>query len=516
MLQSFSLDEARWSLMLIMPIAALFTLLAYFIGYAIYQLYLNPLRKFPGPKLWSISSIPYVREFIAGTCHLTILQLHQKYGPIVRVGPNHLSINHPDGMAEIRGHRKSFTGENGKDPVNALPNRDNIIGADRGDHSRFRRALAHGFSAQSMLAQQPIIKGYVDTLFEKLRKASRGGEQTVDVEKWFNFTTFDVIGDLAFGEPFGCLEDSTYHPWVDLIFKSIKNMAMLTSFRRLPWLKPLLMLTLPRELMGKYAQNRELSREKLRKRLELGKSRPDFVDAMIRKSESAGQVCRKLVANISIQAMSFEEMTSNAMVLIIAGSETTATLLTAATYFLATNPYVLAKLNDEVRSAFTTEDEIDMLSVQNLPYLLAVLDESLRMFPPVPGPSPRAIGEGGDTILGEFIPQGTVVDTWHWSVYHNPDHFAMPEEFIPERFLGDPRFANDAKQALQPFSIGPRNCIGKNLAYAEMRLILARLIWNFDIRSAAETANWYAETKVYILWEKGGLDVHLTPRVLNG
>lgn len=103
--------------------------------------------------------------------------------------------------------------------------------------------------------------------------------------------------------------------------------------------------------------------------------------------------------------MSFEEMTSNAMVLIIAGSETTATLLTAATYFLATNPHVLVKLNDEVRSAFTTEDEIDMLSVQSLPYLLAVLDESLRMFPPVPGPSPRAIGEGGDTILGEFIPQ---------------------------------------------------------------------------------------------------------------
>ncbi|KAK1641338.1 cytochrome P450 [Colletotrichum phormii] len=503
MLQSFSLSEARWSLILVLPVAASSLILAYFLGYAAYQLYLNPLRKFPGPKLWSISSVPYVREFIAGTCHLKILKLHQRHGPIVRVGPNHLSINHPDGMQELRGHRKSYTGENGKDPVNALPNRDNIIGSERGDHSRFRRALAHGFSAQSMLAQQPIIKGYVDTLFEKLRAASRGGEETVNVEKWFNFTTFDVIGDLAFGEPFECLEDSKYHPWVDLIFKSIKNMAMLTSFRRLPWLKPLLMLTLPKELMNKYAQNRELSREKVRKRLELGKSRPDFIDAMIRKSESAGQT------------MSFEEMTSNAMVLIIAGSETTATLLTAATYFLASNPRVLAKLNDEVRSAFTTEDEIDMLSVQNLPYLLAVLDESLRMFPPVPGPSPRAIGEGGDTILGESIPQDTVVDVWHWSLYHNPDHFALPEEFIPERFLGDPRFANDAKHALQPFSVGPRNCIGKNLAYAEMRLILARLIWNFDIRPAAETPKWYTETKVYILWEKGGLDVYLTPRVLE-
>ncbi|KAI7785175.1 cytochrome P450 [Diaporthe eres] len=77
---------------------------------------------------------------------------------------------------------------------------------------RFCRVLAHGFSAQSMLAQQPVIKQYVDQLFRRLHEASEGGTKPVDIERWFNFTTFDVIGDLAFGEPFGCLEDGTYHP----------------------------------------------------------------------------------------------------------------------------------------------------------------------------------------------------------------------------------------------------------------------------------------------------------------
>ncbi|KAK2611702.1 hypothetical protein N8I77_005029 [Diaporthe amygdali] len=482
-----------------MPLIAIGLLFAYLLSYCVYQLIFSPLRKFPGPKLWAISYIPYARLYTSGNGHREILSLHQKYGPIVRVGPTHLSINHPDGMQDIRGHRK--TGENPKDTIHALPNRDNIIGADREDHQRFRRVLAHGFSAQAMLAQQPVIKQYVDQLFRKLHEASEGGTRPVDVERWFNFTTFDVIGDLSFGEPFGCLEDGTYHPWVDIIFKSVKNMAFLSASRRLSWIGPLLMMTVPRSLGTKLAENRELSRQKVRKRLDLGASRPDFMDAMIRKSESAGST------------ISFEELTSHAFVLIVAGSETTATLLSAATFFLATNPASLSKLNDEIRSTFQSEDQIDMLSVQNLKYLAAVLDESMRCYPPAPSGSPRMIGKGGDKIIGEFIPEGTTVDVWQWSVYHNPDHFAMAEEFIPERWLDDPRFAGDAKRALQPFSIGPRNCIGKNLANAEMRLILARLIWNFEIRATENLQKWYDDSEVYILWQKGPVNVYLMPRI---
>lgn len=113
----------------------------------------------------------------------------------------------------------------------------------------------------------------------------------------------------------------------------------------------------------------------------------------------------------------------------------------------------------------------------------------------------------------------------------------MAEKFIPERWLDDPRFAGDAKRALQPFSVGPRNCIGKkyvirsepgfllqhvvrpadsyssSLANAEMRLILARLIWNFDIRAAENLHHWYDDSEVYILWQKGPVNVYLMPRV---
>jgi cytochrome P450 len=92
--------------------------------------------------------------------------------------------------------------------------------------------------------------------------------------------------------------------------------------------------------------------------------------------------------------------------LVVAGSETIATALSAATYYLAINRESLEKLVAEVTSAFKSEKEINMLNVQKLAYLRAVIDESLRMYPPVVASGPRITGEAGDTILGHHVPPG--------------------------------------------------------------------------------------------------------------
>ncbi|KAK2766542.1 hypothetical protein FQN53_006680, partial [Emmonsiellopsis sp. PD_33] len=86
-----------------------------------------------------------------------------------------------------------------------------------------------------------------------------------------------------------------------------------------------------------------------------------------------------------------------------------------------------------------------------------------------------------------------------------------PDTYHPERFLGDVRFATDKREVLQPFHVGPRNCIGRNLAYAEMRLILARLVFNFDLRLAVESTGWMQSQKIFNLWQRGPLKVYLTP-----
>jgi cytochrome P450 len=486
--------------LVLLPVFSLVLAIGYLLFDVVYNLFFNPLRRFPGPKLWAISNIPYTRMFLSGKGHYKMRQLHQEYGPIVRIGPKDLSINHPDGMKDLRGHRKTGTGENSKDPVLAQFNADNIIGANRQDHQRFRRVVAHGFSHQSMVDQEPIIAGYVDKFINGLHEVCTNGTKPLDIAAWFNFATFDIIGDLAFGEPFGCLDNKELHPWVSLIFAGVKDLALLSCLTRYPWLNKLIMSLMPKSLNSSWEAHRDTSREKVRKRLASKEDRPDFIDAMIRRTGASGN------------EMPFEELASNAQVIILAGSETTATLLTATTYFLTTNPETLKKLSDEVRSSFKSESEIDMASVQRLPYMLAVLNEGLRLFPPVINGIQRKVREGGDTIINQYIPGGVSVDIWQWAVYHNPDHFALPDEYIPERWLDDPRFVNDAKRALAPFSIGPRDCVGKNLAYAEMRLILARLLWNFDIRLDPKSAGWDHRSKSYFIWERGPLNVFLTPR----
>ncbi|KAK4235694.1 cytochrome P450, partial [Achaetomium macrosporum] len=469
---------------------------------AVYNVFFHPLRSYPGPKLWAMARIPYTRGYLSGNLHRRILELHKTYGPVVRVAPDFLSYSHPDAIKEIRGHRKGGKVEHGKDPVHVRGNTHSVFGADRGDHTRMRRAMAHGFSAQAMIEQQPIIQKYVDLMIRRLHEECAGGTRPVNVVKWFNFTTFDIIGDLSFGEPFGCLEGSSYHPWVALIFSSVKDLAWSINLNRYPAIAPILKrLLIPKEVVAKFAQHRQLAEDKVRKRLATDTDRPDFIDAMTkRRGDAKGG------------GLSFNELASNASLFITAGSETTATALSAATYYLGMNPHTLATLTDEVRSTFASEDEIDILSVQKLTYMLAVLDESLRMYPPAPSGQPRKVHKAGDVILGRYVPGGTIVETWQWPMCHNPACFTQPDDFIPERWLGDPRFAADQKEAHQPFSYGPRSCIGKNLAYAEMRLILARVVWCFDIRLAEETEGWDERSKMYLLWEKGPVNVFLTPR----
>ncbi|KAL2371182.1 hypothetical protein RJ035_005150 [Blastomyces gilchristii] len=209
--------------------------------------------------------------------------------------------------------------------------------------------------------------------------------------------------------------------------------------------------------------------------------------------------------------MSLDTLSGNARLILVGGSETTATLLCGVTYLLLSNPQALAKLTAEVRSAFKSEDDINMNSVNELDYMLACLNEAMRVYPPVPLGLPRVIPKGGCQITGQFIPEDSVVAIHHWATYHNEKYFTDPFAFHPERFLGDPKFANDKRELLQPFHVGPRNCLGRNLAYAEMRLILARLIYNFDMNLAPESANWLRKQRVFLFYTKPPLNVYMRP-----
>ena len=168
---------------------------------------------------------------------------------------------------------------------------------------------------------------------------------------------------------------------------------------------------------------------------------------------------------IGSDGLSFEELVSQAQVLMLAGSETTASLLSGLLYYLLINPDALARLKKEVRTSFSNETEINMQSVSYLSYLGAVIEESLRMYPPAPNLFPRSTPQPGQVICGKFVPGGTSVGLHQFSAHRSAENFFEPDSFCPERWLGDERFTNDDKNAFHPFSHGPRNCIGKKYVF---------------------------------------------------
>ena len=211
--------------------------------------------------------------------------------------------------------------------------------------------------------------------------------------------------------------------------------------------------------------------------------------------------------------MSFEELHETCGVLIAAGSETTATLLSAVTYYILRNASILNKLIAEIRGAFKSEAEITMASVSSLSYELAVLNETLRIYPPANGSQPRVTPPEGCMIAGRFVPGSTCVGIPQWSANHSSANFRRPNEFVPERWTGDPEFKDDKRRVVQPFGYGPRNCIGRSLAYAEMRVLLTRVIWNFDMELCEESRSWGIDQKVFFFFVKPPLIVKLKPVV---
>lgn len=225
--------------------------------------------------------------------------------------------------------------------------------------------------------------------------------------------------------------------------------------------------------------------------------------------------------------VSDDEVIMNAALFIVAGSETTATELCGLTNYLLRNPEILAKLKDEIRGACKTEADINMDVLANLPYMNACIEEGLRIFPPVPVGLLRTVPTGGSTIDGHLVPANTSVCVSSWGASHSASNFADPDTFIPERFLDTPessaRFGSDVKKAAQPFSLGPRGCIGRNLTYVELRLILAAFLWNFDIEFAEpggaklwDPSGEFAGLKAYNTWEKSPLMVRLRDVRMTG
>lgn len=380
--------------------AATLLVVVYSLAVCFYNYAFHPLRRFPGPFFGRICPLPHIYHSLRGDLIFWTIAQHEKYGECVRLLPNELSFSSANAYKDIYGFKTSGNRTLEKDMNFYVNNRNecrSIINADAESHSRMRRIFSHAFSDRALKIQEPIFLTYIDKLVEKLREGCQKDIGALNMVELFNFTTFDVMGDLTFGESLGMLDNTSYHPWVSALVAGFRFGVYLHIIRRLPALETLLLkYCMPQSIKDKMAQHNDFSVQRVNRRLEKKDARPDIWGMVLNKEGTEG--------------MSRPEMYSNANIFMIAGTETTATLLSGLTWHLLARPDKLQRLVREIRGSFETEEDITIDRLQALPYLNACLEEGLRMYPPVAQHLPRVTPPGPPTMIdGNEVPAGVSI-----------------------------------------------------------------------------------------------------------
>ncbi|CAK3994067.1 Averantin hydroxylase [Lecanosticta acicola] len=486
---------------------ALWGSLSVFVGgvvFAIFKVLYNispfhPLAKHPGPLLWRASRLPASYHHATGNLYQRIAAMHEKYGETVRIAPDELSFTNPEAWPQIYNARPQLQ----KTDYHFSPNGDlrlppSMITAPDAEHMRLRRLAGPAFLNSGVAEVEPVLQEYTDLLCKQLTVASTEGSQ--NMVEWFLWTLNDVIGQLALDQDFECLKLRRMHPWPQFMLRVLKQVATITQFRRfhIP-LKPLMAL-MPRRALEERMNFFQTAFSAIAKRLaKENEEQAAPANGNTKKRDIVGLMLREMKNG---DRLSDAEITANSILVVGGGAETTSTCLSAALYYLCKTPRVMQKLKDEIRSTFASSDEITLKATAELPYLKAVIDESLRIFPVASYITPRVAPEGGHIIDGKIIPGGTYVSMGQWFMGRSDRFFDNAKEFRPERWTDAQVQSVSGKRGdeiLRPFSLGPRNCIGKLLALAEARLVTAKLIWHFDPELDGDHSTWVEDARFYYI-----------------
>ncbi|KAK3619658.1 hypothetical protein LTR56_023881 [Elasticomyces elasticus] len=440
---------------------------------------------------------------LRGYLHRDLLDLHNKFGPVVRIAPDELSYIDSQAWKDIYTTRPGHgTIERGavwfKKRTPDEPH--SIMGFHEEDHARYRRAFMGAFSDKAVKDQSPIVEQYVDLMMQKFREKSGTGDGVVDIVSWLNFVTFDISGDLSFGESFDSTAHGQPHPWVEIACRFGKGIALVASINHFAPLQKLLKYALPAKVREKMVYHQDLSTQKVRQRLQMQEKRPDFIGSVLKYNQEKDE------------KVTSKELELNMSVFIFAGSETTSTAIAGVLFGLLKSPQAMQRVTAEIRAAFKSDEEITVANTTKLEFLTACINEGMRLGPPSVIGVPRVTPRGGEGICGKWVPGGTSVAINQYPAFRSALNFESSGEFRPERFLGQQN-TKDNLAVFQPFLVGRHQCIGQKFAWAEMRLILARLLYTFDISwDRTPTINDWGQQQTFIFWQKEPLEIRLTLR----
>ncbi|KAI9431914.1 putative P450 monooxygenase [Lactarius indigo] len=471
---------------------ALFSLSSCLMGFAailtfsiwriLYNLYFHPLSHFPGPKLAACSRLWLAyREIVMGESLADLrVELHRQYGDIVRLTPNELHFSNPAAYNDIYNHKNKWD----KDHLlyDAFDQSTSSFGSIHYSDAKQRRdVISPFFSRTSILQMQDLVQERVNVLCDALARQFASGDtkgRSSDLVLGFHCFGVDVIMAFCYAKNWDATNVPDFRS--DIVIAAQVAIRFVT-IRKYSKTLVKMMRCIPMWFGKNFGSPMTRAIFLLRKTL------MDQIDEILRDPSSLENASHKIIyhslldtdANKGRPLPSRLNLWHEAQTLLGAGSDTTAVAATTISYHLLHNPEVQQRLVNELRTAWPVLEEVPRYEVfEKLPYLTAVVKEGLRMFPGGAA-LPRVVPPEGATIGGTFVPGGTVVSQWFLCVLRSPAVFPDPDTFIPERWLGED--AKTLESSLVSFSKGPRSCLGMNLAYCNLYLVIAGVFRRFDV-----------------------------------
>lgn len=467
----------------------------------------HPLAKYPGPILNKLSKLWMSYITSTGQQYRYYRRLHEQYGDIVRVGPNELSVNRADAVQPILG---TLGMPKGPWWYNRVPpgHIDGLIGQrDPFVHKQRRKPWDRAFSGASLKNYEDIIVKRSRELISQFKK--RIGEE-IDLAMWMSCFSFDFMGDMVFGASFDLMNEGRDTKRVWKIIE--ENVELDAIVAHAPWAFSLL-----RVVPG--ANTRRL------RMFELASS---WTSPRIQQGSKTKDLYYYLTDEEGTRKSSITTAASEGVLAIIAGSDTVASTLTALWYYLMRDASMFNRLRAEVDMHFPFGQEpLDFSKMSRMPYLNACINETLRLLPPVlTGVQRSAIPS---KLVGTYsIPEGNNISVHTYSLHRNPRcFFPLPDSFWPDRWLPEPdrqcpplsatkdygEFVHDTT-AFIPFSLGPANCAGKNLALRELRGLVCFIVqtFKFKVKEGFRLESWEEEIADFFVLKKPALPVVVEAR----
>ncbi|KAI0441523.1 cytochrome P450 [Xylaria telfairii] len=463
--------------------SVLVTIVAGTCAYIIYQCLFAPLAIFPGPVAAKLSKGWRAYATYRGQWHRDLIALHQRYGPVVRIGPNELSIGDPEAFRQIYRTNAAYPKSasysiwQGSRPFDLSGERNEKI------HSTQRRLVARVYSMESMLRLESQMDELVTTLLGKFDDVAFS-KQTIDLSYWLQLFAFDVVGAISFSKPFGFLssESDSYGPDKNLFSRIANTMHSAAWLMHAVWLFKLhqkFVMPLVGNLLAVNERNGfffHFAGREVQTRKNRGGNDKDMVGQLFQV-----QRIKEELNDHSITYM----MTSN----VFAGSDTTSVALRAIFLNLIRHPQVLARLRAELRGQQTAGKLGTIVTAAEAgvcPYLQAVIYESMRLFSPVAFVLDRDVPAEGMTICGHHVPGGTVVGASPWVIHRATKVWGDDvESFRPERWL-DCEDPATLRRFFFAFGGGTRTCIGRNISWLEIEKLVPTLVMRYDFNLAKD------------------------------